>query len=61
MMEVLNNRRSAIGWCSTCRDRRGPFVYMESGKHYCRPCSQEIREVMRVLAAGRRHDDLTTN
>ncbi len=51
-------RRDAVTWCATCRDRRGPFVYMQSGRHYCPTCSIQIKDVMQLLSAGRRSDDL---
>ncbi len=34
---------------------------MQSGRHYCEPCSTEIREVMRLLSVGRRRNDVTVN
>lgn len=51
-------RRSTVTWCATCRDRRGPFVYMQSGRDYCRACSLQIKDVMQLLSAGRRQGDL---
>ena len=56
--EVPTERRATLTWCATCRDRRGPFVYMQSGRLYCRPCALQIREVMGLLSAGRRRNDL---
>ena len=55
---TFEDRRRAPLWCTTCRDRRGPFVYMQSGRQYCQPCAYQIRAVMGVLSAGRRKDDL---
>jgi hypothetical protein len=55
--ESFEERRSAALWCTTCRDRRGPFVYMQSGRQYCQPCAYQIRTVMGLLSAGRRKDD----
>jgi len=31
---------------------------MENGKDYCRSCAQQIRDVMRIRSAGRRHTDI---
>jgi hypothetical protein len=59
MNEHDNERREhALNWCAACRDRRGPFVYMQSSRQYCQPCASEIRDIMGLLSAGRRHDDL---
>jgi len=57
MNEQHEDRRSDALWCKTCRDRRGPFVYMQSGREYCRSCAYQIRELMGVLSAGRRDGD----
>jgi hypothetical protein len=59
--DPFDERRTATSWCATCRDRRGPFVYMQSGREYCRPCALQIREVMGLLSAGRRAGDLVLN
>ena len=51
-------RRTPVRWCAACRRANGPFIYLENGKHYCRPCAVEAYEVMRLRPAGRRADDL---
>lgn len=58
MSEHTAERRSDALWCATCRTRRGPFVYMQSGRQYCQPCAGDIREVMGLLSAGRRAGDV---
>lgn len=61
MSERTEDRRSDTLWCATCRTRRGPFAYMQSGRQYCQPCASEIREVMGLLSAGRRANDLVVS
>ena len=58
MSHEQEERRTTARWCTTCRDRRGPFVYMQSGREYCQPCALEIRNVMGLLSAGRRASDI---
>jgi len=52
------DRRAPIRWCATCRTGAGPFVYLENGKHYCRPCALRAFKVMRLRPGGRRSDDV---
>ncbi|MDA1146095.1 MAG: hypothetical protein O3A76_05630 [Chloroflexi bacterium] len=58
MNNDIDERRSPLLWCATCRDRRGLFVYMQSGRQYCQPCAYQVRSIMGLLSAGRRSDDL---
>lgn len=58
MANYTQDRRSNARWCATCRDRRGPFVYMQNGREYCQPCAYQIRKVMGLLSIGRRESDV---
>ena len=41
-------------WCATCRSTFGPFVYLESGRHYCESCAEQIQRTMGLKVAERR-------
>ena len=50
-------RRQEPEWCATCRSPFGPFVYLESGRHYCEPCAEQIQRTMGLKVAERRDGD----
>lgn len=50
-------RRTEPEWCSTCRSPFGPFIYLESGRHYCESCAAEIQRTMGLKIAERREDN----
>ncbi|MBT5772864.1 MAG: hypothetical protein HOH95_00635 [Dehalococcoidia bacterium] len=55
--EAGPERRREPEWCATCRSPFGPFVYLESGRHYCEPCAEQIMRTMGLQIAERRDDE----
>lgn len=47
----------AVEWCALCRTGEAAFEFTETGARYCEPCTDRVKESVRLRAPEAEADD----